>query len=243
MVIKAPTEITNPLFRAELEYISFDGAKSDMISKTESDEAEIKDRLRGSVVEVGKPETYDLKKMYEKQRIKPPLKMEMLFQKYDFWLVESSFSFMPSHNTNFEQARILAKMESLSDDAENPIVHDAYPNNIYEKKKEKHRISIGLSLKFAELLEPKFQYIDEIEFTKLEPIIEVAGIGKSDPIWAFSKEALSNHKYANVLYTIIKVPQGTKGINVKFFLYAEVPTKLGLKLLSIERKDSYKISF
>ena len=46
-------------------------------------------------------------------------------------------------------------MESLSEDVENPIVHDAYPKNIYETKKEKHKVSIGLSLKFAEIIEPK----------------------------------------------------------------------------------------
>jgi len=244
MVIKAPTKIENPLFRAELEYISFDGEKSDEETpEIEPGEAEIREKLKGSVVEVGRPESYDLKEMYEIQEIKPPAKMQMLFRKYDFWLIEAPFSFMPSRNTHFERARILAKMESLSEYVENPIVHDAYPKNIYETKKEKHKVSIGLSLKFAEIIEPKVQFVDEIEFTRLEPVIEVAGIGKSETIWAFSEGALSSHRDVNTLYAIVKVPQGTEGMNLRFFLYAEIPTRLGLKLLGMESQDSYKIPF
>lgn len=250
MVIKAPTKITNPLFRAELEYIpEIDYSPLEWVKSSgktpeiEPEDAEIREKLKGFVVEVGKPEPYDLKEMYEIQGIETPAKMQMLFRKYDFWLIEAPFAFMSSHNTHFEQARILAKMESLSDDVENPIVHDAYPNNIYEKKKEKHRIRIGLSLKFAEIVEPKVQFVDEIEFTRLEPVIEVAGIGKSEPIWDFSRKALSNHKDVNTLYTIVKVPQGAEGMNIRFFSYAEVPTKLGFKLVGMENEDRYEIPF
>lgn len=244
MVIKAPTKITTPLFRTELEYIHFEEVKS--FGKTpeiEQDEAEIREKLKGSVVEVGRPEPYNLKEMYEIQEIEPPAKMQMLFRKYDFWLIETPFSFMHSHNTHFEWARILAKMESLSGDIENPIVHDVYPKNIYETKKEKHKVSIGLSLKFAEIIEPKVQFVDEIEFNRLEPVIEVAGIGTSETIWAFSEGALSSHRDVNTLYTIVKVPQGTERMNLKFFLYAEMPTRLGLKLVGIESQNSYKIPF
>lgn len=241
MVIKAPTKIENPLFSAELEYIPFDGEKSD--EETPEAEAEMSEKLKGSVIKVGKPESFNLKEMYAKQRIEPPAKIQMLFEKYDFWLIEAPVSFMPSLNTHFERARILAKMESLSDDIENPIVHDAYPNNICEEKKGKHKISIELGLKFAEIIEPKAQYVDEIEYTKLEPVIEVAGIGTSEPIWEFSENALSNHKDVNTLYTIIKVRQGTKEMNLKFFLYAEVPTMWGLKLVGREGKNNYKILF
>lgn len=244
MVIKAPTKIANPLLRAELEYIPFKKVKSfGRTPEIEQDEAEIREKLKGSVVEVGRPEPYNLKEMYEIQEIKPPAKMQMLFRKYDFWLIEIPFSFMHSRNTHFEWARILAKMESLSEDTEKLIVHDAYPKNIYETKKEKHKVSIGLSLKFAEIIEPKVQFVDEIEFNRLEPIIEVAGIGTSEMIWAFSEGALSSHRDVNTLYTIVKVPQETEGMNLKFFLYAEMPTRLGLKLVGIESQNSYKIPF
>ncbi|AKB37091.1 hypothetical protein MSSAC_2501 [Methanosarcina siciliae C2J] len=236
MVIKAPTKIKNPLFKEELKYIPLEGVKS----VEESKDAEIREKLKGSVVEVGKPEPYNLKQMCVIQGIEPPVKMQILFEKYDFWLIEAPFAFLPALNTHFEQARILARLESLSDDVEDPIVHDMYPDNISEEKKEKHRISIGLSLKFAEIIEPKVQYVDEIEFTRLYPIIEIAGIGKSESIWAFSEEALSNLKNVNTLYTVVKVPHGTKGINVRFYLYAEAPTKWGLKLLGIEKDEKYE---
>lgn len=252
MVIKAPTKIENSLFRAELEYIPIDEKKPDKVSlfrkapKIELDDAVIRERLRGSIVEVGKPESYNIKEMYEIQEIKPPVKIQMLFKKYDFWLIEAPVSFMPSHNAYFEQARVLVKMESLSDGIENPTVHDAYPNNISEEVQEKHKVSIELGLKFAEIIEPKVQCIDEIEFTRLNPVIEVAGIGTSQPIWEFSKKALSNYKDAKTLYSIVKAPQGTEGMNISFFLYAEVPTIWGLKLLGKEGKnhtDRYKMNF
>jgi hypothetical protein len=252
MVIVAPTKVEKPLFKAELEYIPIGNKKPEkasLFSKTsgiEPDDVEIRERLRGYIVEVGKPESYNLKEMYEIQEIKPPVKIQMLFRKYDFWLIESPISFMPSSNTHFEQARVLVKMESLLDYIEEPIVHDAYPNNISEEIKENHKVSIELGLKFAEIIEPKAQYVDEIEFTRLKPVIEVAGIGTSQPIWDFSENALSNHKDAKTLYTIVKTPQGTEGMNISFFLYAEVPTIWGSKLLgkeSKERSNIYKIIF
>jgi len=244
MVIVAPTKIVNFLYRTELEYIPFDGEKSfGKAPQIEPDDAEIRKKLKGFVVEVGKPESYNLKEMYEIQGIKPPVKMQRLFRKYDFWLIEAPVSFMPSPNTHFEQARVLVKMEALSDDIEVPIVHDAYSNNISEEKKEKHKVSIELGLKFTEIIEPKVKYVDEIEFTRLEPVIEVAGIGTSEPIWDFSDKALSNYKDAKILYIIVKTKQGAEGINIRFYLYVEVPTMWGLKLLGKEHTDRYKLSF
>lgn len=249
MVIVAPTKIENLLFRAELEYIPINyrkfgkGNSFGETSEIEPDDAEIREKLKGFTMMVGKPESYNLKEMYEIQEIDPPVKIKMLFRKYDFWLIESPVSFMPSIKSRFQKARILVKMESVSDDIDKPVVHDAYPNNVSVEKKEKHKVSIELGLKFAEIIEPKVQYVDEIEFTSLEPVIEVAGIGTSEPIWEFSENALSNNKDAKTLYTIVKTPQGTEGMNIGFFLYAEVPTKWGLKLLSKEHKDRYKISF
>jgi|GEM_PF-3324174 len=252
MVIVAPTKIENPLFRAELEYIPINEKKTDKLRlfgkkpEDEPDDVEIRERLRGYVVEVGKPESYNLKEMYKIQEIKPPVKIQLLFKKYDFWLIEAPVSFMPSHNTYFKWARVLVKMAPLSDDIEKPIAHDAYPNNISEEVQEKHKVSIELDLKFAEIIEPKVQYVDEIEFTRLKPVIEVAGIGTSQPIWEFSGKALSNHKDAKTLYTIVKTPQGIEGMNISFFLYAGVPTIGGLKLLGKEDKnhtDRYEMKF
>lgn len=247
MVIKAPTKIENSLFRVELDYMPPDVVKSSgKAPEIEKEDAEIRERLKGNVIEVGKPESYNLKEMYEIQEIKPPVKIQMLFKKYDFWLIEAPFSFMLSHSTRFEQAGIVVKMESLSDSLESPIVHDAYPNNIYDERKEKQNVSIELGLKFAEVIGPKVQYVHEIEFTRLQPVIEVAGIGTSKPIWKFSDKALSNDIDAKTLYTIIKSPQGTEGMNIKFSMHVEVPTILGLKFISSgieDKRYEYKMKF
>lgn len=165
--------------------------------------------------------------------------------KYDCWLIEAPVSVMPAPSTYFENVRVIVKMESISD-SEKPIAHDAYPNNISREIVERRKVGVRLSLNFVEVLRPRIEYVDEIEFTRLEPVIKVAGIGTSEPIWGFSGKALSNHGDAKTLYIIAKTPQGTKGIYISFILYAEVSTKWRLKLLGKEykeRTDRYMIPF
>ena len=151
----------------------------------------------------------------------------MLLGKFDFWLIQSPFSFMPAHDNQFKWARIAAKMKPLSESMKNPIAYDAYPRGIYEEIKEKHRISIGLSFKFAEIIEPKAEYVKEIEFTRLEPVITAAGIGKSEPTWDFRDRAAFNLKDVNALYIIAKTPIKSEGIKINYFSYAQIHTKWG----------------
>ncbi len=171
----------------------------------------------------------------------------MICDKFDFWLVQSPFSFMPAHDNQFKWARIVAKMEPLSESMKNPIAYDAYPKNIYEEKKEKHRISVGLRLKFAEIVEPKAEYVREIEFTRLEPVITTAGIGKSEPTWDFRDRAAFNLKDVNALYIIMKTPIKSEGIKVSYFSYAQIHNKM-LGIIPTTAKpllgeETYEIKF
>jgi hypothetical protein len=215
-IIKAPTKIEHPVYRAEFKYTPAHGVKG--IKGFE--EAEIEKRLTGNIMEVGEPERWNLKELCNRKGIKLPVEIEMLCDEYDFWLIQSAFAFMPAQDNQFKWARIMAKMEPLSESMKNPIAYDAYPKGVYEEKKEKHRISIGLSLKFAEIIEPKAEYVKEIEFTRLEPVITTAGIGKSEPTWDFRDRAAFNLKDVNALYIIMKTPIGSEGIKLSYFPYA-----------------------
>ncbi len=243
-LIKAPTKIEHPIYRAEFRYIP----PSVMKKKSESEDLEIQKRLTGNIMEVGQPEHWNLKELCKRKGIELPAEIEMSCEKFDFWLIQSVFSFMPSPNNQFNWARIVAKLEPLSKDNINPITYDAYPRNIYREKKEKHRVNIGLSFKFAEIIEPKVEIVKEIEFKILKPIISVAGIGKSTPTWDFSDKAVFNLKDVNALYIILKTPCGSEGIKVSYFSYSKISNRLLLKIIpttakKIKGKETYEIKF
>ena len=243
-VVKAPTKIEHPVYRAEFKYTPAPGVKG--IKGFE--DTEIQQRLTGNIMEVGEPERWNLKELCKRKEIKLPVEIEMLCDEFDFWLIQSAFAFMPAHDNQFDWGRIVTKMEPLSESMKNPIAYDAYPRNIYEEKKEKHRISIGLSLKFAEIIEPKVEYVKEIEFTRLEPVITVAGIGKSEPTWDFSDRAAFNLKDVNALYIIMKTPIKSEGIKVSYFSYAQIHTKWGGIIPTKARplkgeEETYEIKF
>jgi len=242
-VIKAPTKIEHPVYRAEFRYTPAPGVKG--IKGFE--DAEIEKRLTGNIMEVGEPERWNIKELCKRKGIELPVEIAMLSDEFDFWLVQSAFAFMPAQDDQFNWARIVAKMEPLSESMKNPIAYDAYPKGVYEEKKEKHRISIGLSLKFAEIIEPKAEYVKEIEFTRLEPVITVAGIGKSEPTWDFSDRAAFNLKDVNALYIIMKTPIGSEGIKVRYFSYAQIYTKWGgiipVTVRTLKGKETYEIKF
>jgi len=242
-MIKPPTKIEHPVYKAEFRYTPAPGVKG--IEGLE--DATIEKRLTGNIMEVGEPERWNLKELCKRKGIKLPVEIDMLCDEYNFWLVQSSFAFMPAHDNQFKWGRIVAKMEPLSESMKNPIAYDAYPRNIYEEKKEKHIISIGLSLKFAEIIEPKAEYVKEIEFTRLEPVITAAGIGKSEPTWDFSDRAAFNLKDVNALYIIAKTPIGSEGIKINYFSYAQIHTKWGGIIPATSKKlkgeETYEIKF
>ncbi len=199
------------------------GAKSE----SRKFEAEIQERLTGNIMEVGNLGHWNLKELCKRKGIRMPAEIEMLLDDFDFYLIQSAFSCMPAQDNQFKWARIVAKMEPLSENMKNPIAYDAYPRDIYEEKKEKHRLSIGLSLKFAEIIEPKAECVEEIEFTRLVPLITIAGIGRSEPTWNFSERAAFNLKDGNTFYIIVKTPIKSEGIKVSYFSFCSNKYQMG----------------
>jgi hypothetical protein len=243
-VIKAPTKIEHPAYRAEFRYTPVPGVKG----IEGLDDTEIQERLTGNIMEVGEPERWNLRELCKRKGIKLPVEIEMLCDEFDFWLVQSSFAFMPAHDNQFKWARIVAKMEPLSESMKNPIAYDAYPRNIYQERKEKHRVGIKFSLNFAEIIKGHGEYVQEIEFTRLVPAITVAGIGKSEPTWDFRDRAAFNLKEVNALYVIMKTPINSEGIKINYFSYAQIHTKWGGKIPTKARpltgeEETYEIEF
>jgi hypothetical protein len=242
-VIKAPTTIEHPIYRAEFKYTPAPGTKA----KKDFSDTEIQERLTGNIMEVGEPERWNYKELCKRKGIELPVETEMLCDEFDFWLIQSAFAFMPAHDAQYDWGRIVAKMEPLSESMKKPITFDAYPRNIYQEKKEKHRISIGLNFKFAEIIEMKAERVQEIEFTRLEPIITVAGIGKSVPTWDFREGAAFNLKDVNALYFMVKMPIGSEGMKISYSWYAQIHTTWGGIIPTSARpkegKETYEINF
>ena len=244
-VIKAPKKIEKSIYRSEFRYIPTAGSETKELSKY--DNSEIEERLKGNIMEVGKPDRWNLKKLCERKEIKLSAEIDMLCEEFDFWLIQSAFSFMPAKDNQFVWGRIEAIMEPLSKGMDDPITFDAYPKNIFQEKEEKHQMSIGLNLKFAEIIGLEAKYIKQIEFTRIEPIVTVAGIGKSIPIWNFSDKAAFDLKNTNSLYVIMKTPIGSDGIKVSYYSFAQIDTKWGgiipVKTEKKGDKESYEIKF
>lgn len=245
MVIKAPTE-SEYIYKAEFEYDE-GPIKSELKFEKSTNSKAIQEKLEGNIMGFGKPECWNLKELCEINNAKLPVEMESLLDKYAFWLVQSKVSFMPSPNSQLLWLRIASKVESLSGNMEDPVVYDAYPKEIREEKIEMHKKTIGLDFKFSELLDAKGEYIEEIECSKLEPVITIAGLGESETFWDFRGGASTSFGGLHALYSIIELPPESKGMKISYFSRAQVKTKWGLFPVSLKKKlngeKGYTINF
>jgi hypothetical protein len=243
-VIRASAKIENPVFRAEFKYLPASGVHRQVGGC--SDE-EIQRRLTGNIMEVGKPEHWSLKELCKRRKVQLPAQIEMLMTESDFWLIESTFSCVPAPGNRFEWVRIIANLEPYPKDKENTMAYDVFPKDIYEEKKEKRRISIGLNFKFAEIVQAEAQYVREIEFTKLEPIITVAGIGKLKPTWDFRERASFNLSGGHALFIILRTPLDAKEIRMSYSSHAHLQTKWGglipTTAKTLQGNETFKIAF
>lgn len=245
MVIKAPTDI-DCIYKAKFDYD--EGPIKNELNFEKSTEARaIQEKIEANIMRFGKPELWNLRKLCKNKDIKIPIEMEGLLKRYDFWLIQSKVSFMPAPNSYLLWLRIASKIESLSEDIENPIFYDAYPKEIHKERQEKRKRVLGLNLKFSELLDAGGEYIDEIECSRLEPVISIAGLGESEVFWDFREGASTNFRGLHALYSIVELPPKSEGMKISYFARAQVKTKLGIFPVSLKRKldgdKTYKIVF
>lgn len=234
MVIKMPAEI-DYVYIAKFEYDE-GPIKSELNLEKSSEARTIQEKLEANIMGFGKPECWNLRELCETKDVKLPIEIESLLKRYDFWLLQSKISFMPAPDSNLLWLRIASKIESMSEDKGNPIFYDVFPKEIHEEKQEKRKRVIGLNLKFSELLDVGGEYIDEIECSRLEPVISVAGLGESEAFWDFRGGASTNFKGLNALYSIIELPPESEGIKISYFSRAKIKTKLGIFPLSLKKK-------
>ena len=102
-------------------------------------------------------------------------------------------------------------------------------------------------LKFSELLDAKGEYIEEIECSKIEPVISIAGLGESEAFWDFRGGASTNFRGLHALYYIIELPPESEGMKISYFSRAKIKTKLGIFPVSLKKKldgeKTYEINF
>lgn len=244
MVIKMPTDI-DCIYKAKFEY---DEDPKNEFSFDKSSEAKtIQEKLEGNIMGFGKPEWWNIRELYEAKDVNIPVKIESLLERYDFWLIQSKISFMPAPDSHLSWLRIASKIESISENIDNPIFYDAYPREIYKEKSEKRKRGVGLDLKFSELLDAKGEFAEEIEFSRLEPVISVAGLGESEVFWDFREGASTNFRGLHALYSIIELPPESEGMRISYFSRAKIKTKHGIFPISLKKKlegnKTYEINF
>ncbi len=155
-IIKAPTKIKDAVYRGDFKYIPPPaGTKIEGNEKCASQDAEIEQRLVGNIMEVGAPECWNLKQLCIRKGIKIADELAMLLERFDFWLIQSAFSFIPAPDNQFKWARIVTLLEGLSDDLESPIAYDLFPRNIFQENNKEKEINIGLNFKFKSIVEAK----------------------------------------------------------------------------------------
>jgi len=247
-IIKAPTKIEQPIYKAEFRYDpSGTFLKSGRTGEVQ-DDTEIFERLRGDVLVVGKPNSWPLKELCQREQKRLPAQVEMLCEKFDLYLIEAAFSCTPAENNTFESARIGAQMMPLVEDMEAPTAYDAYPRDIYREREVLQRVRIGLDLKFAAIIAPGAEYIKEVHYNQLTPEITVAGVGTDTLIWAFRERAAFNLKNVNTFYVIAQMPVGADGMNISFPSSAKIKTywlnnTVPTGSRRLEGGKSYKLTF
>ncbi len=240
-----PTEI-DYIYKAKFEYD--EGLIKSELNIDKSTEAKaIQEKLEANIMGFGKPEWWNLRELCETKDVKLPIEIESLLERYDFCLIQSKISFMSAPDSHLLWLRIASKIESVSENMADPIFYDAYPKEIHEEKPEKRKRVIGLDLKFSELLGAKGEYIEEVECSRLEPVISIAGLGESETFWDFRGGASTNFRGLHALYSIIELPPGSEGVKISYFSRAKIKTKLGIFPINLKKKldgeKTYQINF
>jgi hypothetical protein len=199
------------------------------ITKSEDDinVDNVNEKLKGNVMEVGEPEWWNLKELSMKKGIEMPLELQLLSDEHDFFLLKSNFSLMSGYRSSYEWVRIVEKLCQTPKETGSLTAYDLYPIDVSTEATTKSNIGVDIGFKFATIVEPKINYVHEVESKQFLPFISGGGIGTKEPMWDFSGNAFRKLKGWNGLYTIVKAPIGTHEITVNYSAFARVRTKWG----------------
>lgn len=232
-IINAPEAIEKALFTASLSshmrVIEETEDKLGIKSKHERKEAEVPDKVKEGTdeVQVGVPQVFPLLKIYEIEDVKIPADIQIMSDKYDFFLVELSCSFVPEKKSEFINLKFKVDLDLIdgkgsSGDREKPIAYDMYPVEVFEEIQVTKTVGLNPILKFQEIEVGGGNFLKEIKFTRLIPIIAGAGMLCPSVAWSFDKTENRKLEGCRVMYLVIKAPKSDKTIAGRIKLFGQI---------------------
>jgi hypothetical protein len=237
--IVTPTEIEHPLYTGSLEFVP-EVSDSDDLYRGAGVSRE-KPNRPGPMVTLGQSQWWNLARLAREKGESLPAELSLLLHDADFYLLQLACSFKPERDSQVTWAQFNVYLRPKIG-PETPIAFDLYPREIYDESQTDVQVSIGPSLKFADVELALGQAVTTIEFRRIEPVIVGFGALQSDPGWDF--EAHNNHplRGAKFSYLIVKKPHSAEAVRLTLDISAEVETKQGLFKAKVTERDRAHLS-
>jgi len=185
---------------------------------------------RKNHVAVGKPYCRKLTDVFEAENQTIPITLKEFCDKYDFYLVVLSCSFLPDPDCKFIWARFGVDLNAYIDGKrlkENPIAYDMYPDEVLNEVTVKSNLTFSADLKLCFSVinnEEKIEHTNSKEYIRYEPEITAFGYQTSSVAWNFkstSSKDISGNKRNLVI--VVQTPKNSS-IKGKFLVGAEIKT-------------------
>jgi hypothetical protein len=237
MWLTVPDNPANILWEGQLELATEEGAKEAsrawrLFDRKSPDPEEAAREL--PVVSIGQPEVWSLGEVYPPDLM--PESIRSRVSEADFYLVRLSCSFRPiSKEKEVEWARFLVRL--LPDKkARQPIAYDLHPHQVTHEIKRDIKVTVGPSLKFAEVEAKVGELAFGLEYTELQPSISAAGFGEANPSWDYQEVKGIKILGGKWMHLLVKAPRGAETIRSYLDLTAEVKGK-GWRLPVVAIRD------
>jgi hypothetical protein len=186
------------------------------------------------IVSIGQPEVWSLGEVYPPDKM--PGSARSRAGEADFYLVRFSCSFRPMRKEKeVEWARFLVRL--LPDQlARQPIAYDLYPHEVTHEVKRDTKVTLGPTLKFAEVEAKLGEVAFGLEYQELQPSISAAGIGEANPSWDYEEVKGVKIFGSKWMHLLLKAPPGMETIRAYLDLTADVQGK-GWRLPVVAIRD------
>jgi len=242
MWLTVPDNPANVLWEGNLQLATEEAAKEasrawGWFDRKSPDADEVAREL--PVVSIGQPEVWRLEEVYPFDLM--PQVASSRASEADFYLARFSCSFRPVRKEKeVDWARFLVRL--LPDkDARQPIAYDLHPHEVTHEVTRDMRVTVGPSLKFAEVEAKAGEMAFGLEYKELQPSISAAGIGESNPSWDYEQVKGVKILGSKWMHLLIKAPRGMETIRAYLDLTADIKGKgWRLPVVAIRDEDRAK---
>ena len=219
MIIETPSEITNVLYKGELEY----NTTAQQRSYDRHSDSNTVVNPRPVVATIGEPQWWDIAKLYPADKV--PEEMKQQLGRADFFLVQLACSLRPEPDQHVEWARFSVSLSPKRVGVSDPIAIDLHPMELYDEMEKNIKWTLSPKLKFEKVEGSIGEYTTEIKYTQLVPVITAAGALES--LFSWDMKQTQGHPLcgARWFHAVVKRPKGADGVQARFNVVADVVTE------------------